>query len=121
MSQKLGFWARVLHLGMAAWVQSLVLLVAIVVLSTARLSTSHAARHLFDDVIPNKDLGRLHAWIAIMAAGAVVCSGAAWAKKSFAAQVAARVSHHVQRKMYERLQTVSIRFFLHTAYSEVRD
>lgn len=110
---------RVLAYARPYWASVLIVLVTIVAVSLLELIPPLLYRDLIDNVLPNRDVGRLNL-LALGMIGIPLLSGLiSVAQRYFNARVGEGIIFDLRQQMYTHLQRMSLRFFTHTRSGEI--
>jgi ATP-binding cassette subfamily B protein len=77
-------------------------------------------KRIFDDALPNRDLGQLNILVAAMIAIAIGTGALGVVQTLFSNQVGQRVMHDLRTAVYKHLQRLSLAFFTRTRTGEVQ-
>lgn len=111
--------ARVFAYGRPYWQSIAIVLVSIAIISLIELLPPLLYRELIDDVLPNRNVGRLNL-LAVGMLGIPLISGLInVVQRYFSARAGEGIIHDLRQEMYVHLQRMSLRFFTHTKQGEI--
>ena len=110
---------RVLGYARPYWLQILLMLVIIVAVSLVELIPPLLYRDLIDNVLPNRNFGRLNL-LALGLIGIPIATGLLGVGERYLnARIGEGIIFDLRQAMYEHLQRMSLRFFTHTKAGEI--
>ncbi len=110
---------RVFGYAVPYWRSVSIVLTTIVIISLIELIPPLLYGDLIDNVIPNRDFGRLNL-LAIGMIGIPILSGLIGvAQRYFSARAGEGIIFDLRQQMYEHLQHMALRFFTHTKSGEI--
>ncbi|MGD8793029.1 MAG: ABC transporter ATP-binding protein [Anaerolineae bacterium] len=110
---------RVLAYARPYWPAILLMLALIILISLIELVPPLLYRDLIDNVLPDRDLGRLN-WLAVGMIGIPILSGLLGVGQRYlSARMGEGIIYDLRQEMYAHLQRMSLRFFTHTKAGEI--
>ncbi|KAA3646779.1 MAG: ABC transporter ATP-binding protein [Chloroflexi bacterium] len=114
-----GLLARVFSYARPYWLSMIGVLVAITFISLVELIPPLLYRDLFDNVIPNRDFGRLNLLGVAMIAIPIISNLVGVGERYLSAKMGEGIIFDLRQTMYDHLQQMSLRFFTHTKSGEI--
>ncbi len=110
---------RVVGYARPYWALAAVMLIAFVVISLIELLPPLLYRDLIDNVLPNRDVGRLNLLAAGMIGVPLVSGLLGVGQRYLSSRMGEGIIFDLRQELYEHLQRMSLRFFTHTKSGDI--